>query len=163
MKAISEYIYTIFLVSISGGIMLLLAPSGQGDGIRRAYRYLVSLAVVLALVAPLHDLAGLFSSLDIGESETEETEIPVSVSLLARESVIGKVEKTLEESLFTRYGTPVSVSLEVTGENDNMLIVNAMLCMEAEVQTLSEAANYLSALLDCTVTVNPTQESEKSA
>lgn len=163
MKAISEYIYTVFIVSVSGGIMLLIAPKGQGDGIRRAYRYLISLAIVLALISPLHDMTGLFSSLDLTEITQETKSVPIPTSDLARESAVSEVERQIGNAVCTMYGCPATVRLTVAGDNDNIAIVSAVLRMDADESTVDDARTYLSRLLDCTVTVEPVNERKVTA
>ncbi len=79
-------LYAVFLVSLTAGVLQIFSPGGENSALRRSFRYLVSLAVTLALLWPLSGCFQLLSGMADGElavAQTEETgEEEMAIELL---------------------------------------------------------------------------------
>ena len=64
MESIKNYLFSIMLVSVAAGAAEILAPEGEGGGLKKHVRLLVSLIVLAVLIAPVSGLLGYISNFD---------------------------------------------------------------------------------------------------
>ena len=125
MNAICDYIYTVFVVCIAGGLLLQLSPQSQNNGLQKAYRYLVSLSVVISLIAPLQSFSGAFKDIShAGRNFSEETSPISNETNLVVVTAVSKIEKELTNMIQEEYGITPDISLITHEENGGIIYIN---------------------------------------
>ena len=129
----SEYILTLSCISVFCGIIHILAPSGDGGGIKQNLRLISALAVLCVAVYPIGnflmelknyelDLSGL--DLDVTAKAEYEQKFEEAMLEYSDESVGEICEKMLLEKFDLEDGD-VNVVLFSCVENDNIKIQRA--------------------------------------
>lgn len=117
MQKISDYILSLIVVSATVGLIGMLTPDGENDGIKRYIKYIISLGVTLTLLAPLGDVIyALPGMLEDITAETQQGEAvtlaPELYSEMTEQSAIA-IEDALEKEIAARYDVNVHVKLNL--------------------------------------------------
>lgn len=117
MQKISDYILSLIVVSAAVGLIGMLTPDGENDGIKRYIKYIISLGVTLTLLAPLGDV--IYTLPGMLEDITAETQQSEAVTLapelyneMTDQSAIA-IEDALEEEIAARYHVQCNVKLNL--------------------------------------------------
>ena len=154
-----DYIITLLGVSIICGIIQILAPEGNGDGIKKHVKLISVLCVLCVAISPLGGVIEIFSSLDINISGelfgkqdlTEYNDIYLNtLEIYNAESVSDTCEGLVCERFgIERKSFDISVSLTVCEEsfsvNKAVLLIHSKGLMEDP----EKIAEYLSSMLEC--------------
>lgn len=145
-----DILCAVMTVSLCAGIVCFLSPEGKNGGIRRQVGFAVSIAVCLALISPLKRvLSGGDPEFSIpGISADTGEGLPARAEAVIR----GELEYAVTEKFGIRNA---AVTLEFD-ETDPMSLrlISAELSGEGD---LSAAAEYLSGVLGCPITVKEGQ------
>lgn len=131
MQKINEYILSLLIVSVTAGLIGMLLPDGEHDGIKRYVKYVISLGVTVTLLAPLGDviyaLPGMLDNMtEITQENREEVtlapELYQEMTLQSAEAI----ENALEDEIQTRYNVHCNIKLELdTGDYMSIKITGA--------------------------------------
>ena len=101
-----QYLINILTLSLACGLLDMLTPAGEREGLRRGVRLLAGLCLLCVMVRPLNDLRDAISSFDLGawargmerEAETEyERLMEQKLTAVSREQLRGELLTMLEE------------------------------------------------------------------
>ena len=145
-----EVLYAVMTVSLCAGIVCFLSPEGKNGGLRRQIGFAVSVAVCLALAAPLKKVLS-----DGGRSfSVPDISAETGAGLSGRADAVIRGE--LEYAVTEKFGiTDAAVKLEFDEADPGSLrLISAELSGQGD---LAAAAEYLSGVLGCPVTVKEGQ------
>lgn len=154
-----EYILLLSCVSVFCGIIHILAPKGEGEGLRENVRFVGALALLCVALLPISEMiSGVgdaeIALSDIFEREELEVEYEESFCEAVREYSELEAERVCENILFERFGLgagDIEVDIFSCVENDKIKTERAdiLIYFGGITQNPVELSETISELLDC--------------
>ena len=95
------YLVQILIMSFLCGLVEMLSPLGEREGLRRAVRLLSALCLLTVMLAPLREVSGMLAVPDLGAWARErEAEAEADYEELMREKLTAVGEGELREALY---------------------------------------------------------------
>lgn len=109
MEALKQYIYSLMVISVIGGVITALTPTDKSE-INKYVRFAVSVAAVFAMLAPF--IGQTLSDLDFGTWQTDVGDFEQTADSMLPEKVLEEAKKRAEKNiqivLQTKFGIPES-------------------------------------------------------
>lgn len=107
------YLLQILTVSFLCGLVEMLAPMGEREGLRRAVRLAAALCLLALMFAPLREARELLSVFDLGAWARErEAEAEADYEQLMREKLTAVGEGELREALYALLNSRFGIARE---------------------------------------------------
>ncbi len=112
MEALKQYIYSLMVISVVGGVVTALTPSGKSE-INKYVRFAVSVAAVFAMLAPF--IGKTFSELDLDAWQIASGETQQTADSVLPEKVLEEAKKRAEQNIQLVLQTKFSISEDGAG------------------------------------------------
>ncbi len=133
MEQIRQYVFSIFLISFVCGIVLLLAPDGNGRKLKKPTQFLTALCILLALLAPLRSGLRQLKNQLVSQSVAWPT-ADLSDSFSSSDRILEQSKKNMEDTIAEfiseqmRYEKErISVAVELNDEDLQSVKITAII------------------------------------
>lgn len=155
MINIKEYIISIIAIAAIGTFALMIAPDGEGGGIKRYIKLIVGLSAIIVVTSPIFSLIDRLSelkldSISISQNDREEYEsiFQMSYETIERENLKSGIKSALYDKFSIKED---ECEIELTTRDGKICRVLVRLYGSAVWCDSGEIEKYLGGLLGCEV------------
>ena len=157
MAKISEYIYSLLILSASAAVITMLLP--EGSKLTRHMKFLCGIVITSLLLLPLGSVLGELPQLVLGDIDFDVKEGDTAAY---SESVIDEacriLQQRITEDLYDRFDTePLYVTVYTNGDPQNLTVDRVAVCYRKNNKLLfTDTEKYLEDILgsECDVIVS---------